>query len=183
MKNGVTQKSKKKGIKAFRTIYVIGIIFAILKLIEYLNWTSQLVRNWNLPDEPFFSKVNLMNSNIDLSISTYLIFSIAYIIVFGFVLLGFYQLNSTTKLLTEKKIFKRDISISLKKAGNSFLIFAFGTLAIDTALLFVARTSNRIIDLLSTELIIFLIFGYLLFFLSDVFREGVTINEENELII
>ncbi len=172
-----------KGIKAFNTIYIIGIIFAGTKLIEYLRWTFQLIKKWSLPDEPFFSKVNLIDNNVEISVMAYMIFAIAYIIVFGFIFLGLYQLNNTTKLFAEKKIFQKEISPAFKKAGKSFLAFAFGTLIIDIAFLAWAQTSSRVIDLLSTELLVFLILGYLMFFLADIFKEGITLQEENELTI
>ncbi|GAA4271795.1 DUF2975 domain-containing protein [Aquimarina gracilis] len=181
MKNKTKQIDK--GIKAFNTIYIIGIIFVLMKLIDYLQWTFQLIKKWSLPDEPFFSKVNLTNSNVEISISTYLTFAIAYIIVFGFIILGLHQLNRTTKLFAENKIFQQEVSLAFKKAGKLFLAFAFGTLIIDIAFLAWAQTSSRVIDLLSTELIVFLILGYLMFFLSDVFKEGISIREENELTI
>lgn len=176
-------KNTAKGIKAFNTIYIIGIVFAGSKLIGYLLWTFQLIEKWNLPDEPFFSKVNLANSNVEISVTAYLIFAIAYNIVFGFIILGLYQLNKTTKLLAEKKIFQEEVGSAFRKAGKSFLVFAFGTLIIDVAFLTWAKTSNRVIDLLSTELLVFVILGYLMFFLSDIFKEGITIREENELTI
>lgn len=181
MKNKI--KKTDKGIKAFNTIYIIGIIFAVIKLIDYLQWTFQLIRKWSLPDEPFFSKVNLINNDVEISITAYLIFSIAYIVVFGFIFLGLHQLNRTTKLFAEKKIFQKEVSSAFKKAGKSFLAFAYGTLIIDIAFLAWAQTSSRVIDLLSTELLVFLILGYLMFFLSDIFEEGITLQEENELTI
>ncbi|WP_343854668.1 DUF2975 domain-containing protein [Fulvivirga kasyanovii] len=176
-------KNTGKGIKAFNTIYIIGIVFAGVKLIDYLQWTFQLIKKWSLPDEPFFSKVNLINSNVEISVTAYLMFAIAYIIVFGFIILGLYQLNATTKLFAEKKIFQEEVSLAFRKAGKSFLAFAFGTLVIDVAFLAWAKTSNRVIDLLSIELLIFVIFGYLMVFLSEIFKEGITIREENELTI
>ena len=178
-------KTKKtgKGIKAFNTIYIIGIFFAGTKLIEYLQWTFQLAKKWKLPNEPFFSKVNLINSDIEISITAYLIFALAYIIVFGFIILGLYQLNKTTKLFEKKVIFQQEVGSTFKKAGNSFLAFAFGTLFIDIVFLAWAQTSSRVIDLLSTELFVFLILGYLMYFLSDIFKEGINLQEENELTI
>lgn len=176
-------KKKNKGIKGFSTIYLIGLIFVGAKLLEYLQWTFQLIKNWSVPNDPFFSKVNLINSNIEISVTAYLIFAIAYIIAFGFIILGFYQLNQITKLFDEKNIFQEEVSVAFKKAGKSFLVFAFGTLIIDIAFLGWARTSSMFLDLLSTELIVFIILGYLMFFLSDIFKEGITIREENELTI
>ena len=172
-----------KGIRTFNFIYFAGVIFATGKLLGYLQWTSHLIRKGTMPTEPFFSKVNLANSNIELSVTSYIVFAIAYIVVFGFILLGLYQLNQTTKLFAEQKIFQEEVGVAFKKAGHSFLAFAFGTLIIDVALLAWANTSSRIIDLLSTELLVFMILGYLMFFLSDVFKEGITIKEENELTI
>lgn len=176
-------KNKDKGIKAFNTIYIIGIVFATMKLIDYLQWAFQLTKKWRLPDEPFFSKVNLINSDVEISITAYLIFAISYIIVFGFIFLGLYQLNKTIKLFAETNIFQKEVGSAFKKAGKSFLAFAFGTLIIDIVVLAWAQTSNRVIELLSTELIIFLILGYLMFFLADIFKEGITLREENELTI
>jgi len=176
-------KNTDKGIKAFNTVYIIGIVFAGIKLIEYLKWTFQLIRKWNLPEEPFFSKVNLTSINNQMSITAYLIFAICYIIVFGFIFLGLYQLNKTTKLFAEKIVFQKEVGSVFKNAGKSFLAFAFGTLIIDIAVLAWTRGSSRAIDLLSTELIVFLILGYLMFFLADIFKEGITLKEENELTI
>ncbi|MFK7951239.1 MAG: DUF2975 domain-containing protein [Ekhidna sp.] len=181
MKKGT--KKTDQGINAFNTIYIIGIVFATTKLIDYLQWTFQLIKKWNLPEEPFFSKVNLINSNVEISTTAYLTFAIAYIVVFGFIILGLYQLNRTTKLFSEKKVFQTEVSLAFRKAGRSFLSFAFGTLIVDVAFLAWAKTSSRVIDLLSTELLVFLILGYLMFFLSDVFRKGITLQEENELTI
>lgn len=176
-------KTPDKGIKAFNTIYIFGIVFAGIKLIDYLQWTFQLIKEWSLPDKPFFSKVYLANSDVEVSVAAYLTFAIAYIIVFGFIVLGLYQLNNTTKLFAEKMIFKQEVSLAFKKAGKSFLAFAFGTLIIDVAFLVWAQTSNRVFDLFSTELLVFLILGYLMFFLADIFKEGITLQEESELTI
>ena len=176
-------KEKIGAFRSFSTLYVLGITFVGLKLINYLQWTFKLVRNWDLPGEPFFSKVNLINSTEEISITAYLIFAIAYIIIFGFIILGLYQLNETVKLFDQKRIFHNEVSIAFRKSGKSFLFFAFGTLLIDIVFLIWAKTSNMLTDLLSTELYIFLIIGYLMFFLSDVFKEGVHIREENDLTI
>ena len=175
--------STGKGITSFTTIYIIGVIFATTKMNDYLQWTFQLIKKWDLPDDPFFSKVSILNSTVEISTTAYLVFALAYILVFGFIILGLYQLNSTTKLFEGKRIFQQQVSQSFKKAGKSFLAFAFGTFLIDIAFLAWAHTSSRVMDLLSTELLVFLILGYLMFFLADVFKEGITLQEENDLII
>lgn len=182
-KMGKETKKTDKGIKAFNTIYIIGIVFAGMKLIDYLQWTFQLIRKWKLPQEPFFSKVNLANIDVEMSITAYLFFAVSYIIVFGLVFLGLYQLNKTTKLFAEKILFQKEVGLAFRNAGKSFLAFAFGTLIIDISVLAWAQTSSRVIDLLSTELIVFIILGYLMFFLADIFKEGITLKEENELTI
>ncbi len=179
-KNDNTKKANK-GIQAFNTIYIIGIIFAFGKLIDYLRWTFQLVKEWSLPDEPFFSKVNLINSDFQISITAYLIFAIFYIIVFGFIILGLYQLNKTRKLFAVRKFFQREVSVSFNKAAKSFLAFVFGTFLIDIVLLKWATTSSRLIDLMSTELLVFLILGYMMFFLADILKEGINIKDAKEL--
>ena len=181
----ITMKNKAttKGIKAFETIYYIGIIFASLKLLDYLKWTFQIIKNWNLPDQPFFSKIDLINSDVEISLTAYLVFAIAYIIAFGFIILGLYQLKESIKLFADNKIFENNVSDAFLKAGKSFFVFAFGTFIIDITLLIWTMTGSRVIDLMSTELIVFVILGYLMFFLSDVFKKGITIKEENELTI
>ncbi len=176
-------KKQGKGVKAFHTIYIIGVIFVVTKLIDYLQWTFQLVKKWKLPEEQFFSKVSILNSDVEISITAYLIFAIAYIIVFGFIILGLYQLNQTTKLFKEKIVFQHEVGLAFKKAGRLFLAFAFGTLIIDTVFLGWARTNNRLVDLLSSELLVFTILGYVMLFLADIFKEGITLQEENELTI
>jgi len=183
MENEIELKKKLKGIKFFNVLYFIGVIAMANKMLDYLHWTFLLIRKWKMPEEPFFSRVDLAQSDVTLSLTVYLVFAFAYIVAFAFVLIGLYQLNKSAKLLAQHQIFLREISEDFKKAGTSFLIFTFGTLTIDIAMLFWAKTSNRVVDLFSTETILFLILGYLLFFLSDIFREGVIIKEENELTI
>lgn len=181
----MTDKSENpgKGVKAFNTIFIFILIFAGWKLFDYLQWTFQLVRKWQLPDEPFFSKVNLANIDANMSITVYLIFAISYIIVFGFIFLGLYELNKTTKLLEGNKVFQKQVGIAFKKAGKAFLAFAFGTLIVDISVLAWAQASSKVIDLISPELIVFFILGYLMFFLADIFNKGISLQEENELTI
>ncbi|AQS94685.1 hypothetical protein BXQ17_11645 [Polaribacter sp. BM10] len=183
MENNTVSEKSKKGFKAFETIYYIGIIFAVLRLVEYFKWTLQLVKKWSLPEAPFFSKITLTNTNAEVSIITYLIFAIAYMFIFCFILLGLYQLKESIKLFENNTIFKNEISNSFLKAGKSFFIFAFGTFIIDIALLFCIMGGIPVIDLMSTELVVFVILGYLMYFLSDVFKKGVMIKEENDLTI
>lgn len=183
MESEIELKKKLKGIKFFNVLYFIGVIAMANKMLDYLHWTFLLIRKWKMPEEPFFSRVDVTQSDVTLSLTVYLVFAFAYIVAFAFVLIGLYQLNKSAKLLSQHQIFLREISEDFKKAGTSFLIFTFGTLTIDIAMLFWAKTSNRVVDLFSTETILFLILGYLLFFLSDIFSEGVIIKEENELTI
>lgn len=183
MENEIELKKKFKGINSFNVLYFIGVIVMAHKMLDYLHWTFLLIRKWSMPEEPFFSQVDISQSDVHISLVVYLIFAIAYIVAFAFVLIGLYQLDKSVKLLSQNQIFLKEISEDFKKAGTSFLIFPFGTFAIDVVLLFWTRTSSRVVDLFSTEKILFLILGYLLFFLSDIFSEGVIIKEENELTI
>ena len=183
MENKTISVKPEKGFKAFETIYYIGILFAFLRLIEYFKWTFQLVKKWSLPEEPFFSKITLANSAAEISITTYLIFAIAYILIFCFILLGLYELKESFKLFESNTFFKDEISRSFLKVGKSFFIFAFGTFIIDIALLACIMGGVPVIDLMSTELVVFVILGYLMYFLSDVFKKGVMIKEENDLTI
>ncbi|WP_282071077.1 DUF2975 domain-containing protein [Polaribacter atrinae] len=181
-KNTISKKTEK-GYKAFETIYYIGIIFAVLRLVEYFKWTFQLVKKWSLPEALFFSKITLTNTDTEISIATYLIFAIAYILIFCFILLGLYQLKESIKLFENNTIFKDEVSKSFLKAGKSFFIFAFGTFIIDITLLFCIMGGIPFIDLMSTELVVFVLLGYLMYFLSDVFNKGIMIKEENDLTI
>lgn len=183
MEKNIKSEKKLKGIKFFNVLYFAGVILVVNKMLSYMHWTFLLIRKWKLPEEPFFSTVNLTHSHENLSLVAYLVFAVAYMVAFGFVLVGLYQLNKTTKLLSEHQIFLTEISDAFRKAGRSFLIFIFGTFVIDILLLFWTQTSSRIVDLFATETIVFLLLGYLLFFLSDVFKEGVMIKQENELTI
>ena len=178
-------KSEKqfKGINAFLTLYFIAVIIVVEQLIKYSQWTVQLVKKWELPKEPFFSKINLVPLDLDLSLYQYIGFAITYMIFYGFILIGLIQLNRTIKLLSEKKLFLPEISSDFKKAGKSFLIFVIGTFIVDFSLLLTASTSKPILDLFATETIVFIILAYLLFFLSDILKEGVLLKEENELTI
>lgn len=180
----MNNKSKKiKGLKAFNTFCFLGIVFAVIKLFYYLTWTFQLIKDWRLPEAAFFSKVSLANSNVEISTTIYLIFALAYIIIFCFIIIGLYQLIKATKLLANNQIFEEGTSIAFKKAGTSFLIFAYGTFIIDFILLLWGQTSNKLFNLLSTELILFLVLGYLMYFLSSIFKEGEVIKKENDLTI
>jgi hypothetical protein len=177
-----TQKTTT-GFKAFNTVYFIGSAFAALKLLDYLQWTVQLARKWQLPEAPFFSKVNLTDLDNEMSLTAYLVFALAYILAFSCIILGLYQLKNLSKFFEDNTIFQNEISDAFLKAGKYFLVFAFGTFAIDVALLLWNLTSSRVIDLLSTELIVFTILGYIMFFLADVFKKGIHLQEENELTI
>lgn len=121
-----------------------------------------------------------MGIPVEISIAAYLFFAIAYIILFGFILLGLFQLNEATKFIAKKQIFQEKVSSAFRKAGNSFLTFGCGTLIIDIALLAWTSTSSRVLDLLSTELLVFVVLGYLMFFLADVFNEGISLQRDNK---
>lgn len=172
-----------KGLKAFNTFCFLGIAFAVSKLFTYLTWVFQLIKDWSLPETPFFSKVSLVNSKVEITPTIYVIFALAYIIIFCFIIIGLYQLIKATKLLANNQIFKEGTSIAFKRAGTSFLIFAYGTFIIDFIFLLWGQTSNKLFNLLSTELILFLVLGYLMYFLSSIFKEGEVIKKENDLTI
>lgn len=172
-----------KGINAFLILYFIAVIIVVEKLIIYSQWTVQPVKKWELPEGLFFSKINLASLDLELSLYQYIGFAITYILFYGFILIGLIQLNRTIKLLSQKKIFLPEISTNFKKAGKSFLIFVIGTFIEDFSLLLSARTSKPILDFFATETIVFIVFAYLLFFLSDILKEGVLLKEENELTI
>jgi hypothetical protein len=172
-----------KGINAFLLLYFIAVIIVVEQLIKFSQWTVQLVKKWELPEGLFFSKINLASLDLELSIYQYIGFAITYILFYGFILIGLIQLNRTIELLSQKKIFLPEISSDFKKAGKSFLIFVIGTFIVDFSLLLIAGTSKSILDLFVTETIVFIVLAYLLFFLSDVLKEGVLLKEENELTI
>ena len=178
-------KSEKglRGINAFSFLYFAGLILVVEQLVYYSQWTIRLIKNWELPNEAFFSKINLLPLDSDLSLTWYLVFAIAYIVFYTFILIGLIQLNRALKLLSEKIIFLPEISSDFKKAGKSLMIFVIGTFIVDFALLLTASTSRPILDLFATETVVFVILSYLLFFLSDILKEGIVLKEENELTI
>mgnify|MGYP003691487195 CR=1 FL=1 len=176
-------KGKSKGMAFLFSIKFFGLMFVTGRLVAYISWTYELVKNWAIPTEPFFAKVTVLHSSNALTVEGYLAFAIAYIVAFGLVILGMLQLEKSTRLCTDTSLFQEKIGHAFKKAGISFLIFAFVTFWLDTFYLFFESTSSRTLDLLSTELLVFTILGFLLLFLSDVFKEGITIREENELTI
>ena len=87
------------------------------------------------------------------------------------------------KLFANNTIFQDKISKAFLKAGKSFFIFAFGTFIIDIALVMCTTGNIPVIDLMSTELVVFVMLGYLMYFLSDVFKKGIMIKQENDLTI
>ena len=57
MKN--TQKKKiDVTIEIFNSLYIVGLFFLILKIANNLQWIFKLVRKWEIPKDPFFSKIN-----------------------------------------------------------------------------------------------------------------------------
>lgn len=174
---------KNKVIRSFEFVVSGGIIFAFIKILELITNFFKLIEDKSIENQLFFSRIDLSKSNVELSLTTYIIFALAYLLIWGFVIYGFFQLIKISKQLNKGKIFNSNTSELFKKAGKAFVYFGFGTLLIDIAVLIIALTSNRLVDLLSIEIIIFIIFGYMMYFLSDVFNEGFIINEENELTI
>lgn len=172
-----------KGINAFTMLYFVGVILVVERLINYTQWTVKLLKHWELPQTPFFSKIDLSHLDTDLSLKMYLAFAVAYIFFYSFILVGLIQLNRVIKLLSERKIFLPEVSSDFKKAARSFMIFVIGTFIVDFALLLVAWTSVPVLSLFATETIVFVILSYLLYFLSDILKEGILLKEENELTI
>lgn len=184
MKNQTKNTEKgSKGRNAFLIIYFVGLILVAEQLIHYAQWTILLIKNWELPNQPFFSKINLLTIESDLSLNLYLVFAIAYIIFYLFILIGLVQLNRSVALLSKKKLFLPEISSDFKKAGKSLMIYVVGTFIVDFILILVASTSQPILDLFSTETGVFVILSYLLLFMSDILKEGVVLKKENELTI
>lgn len=109
---------------------------------------------------------------------SYLVFAVTYILLFGFVALGLYQLNKVRKLFIDNIYFTEEISTSFKKTGRFFIAFVVSILIVDIALLAWSKTSIKAIQLFSTEQIVFLILGYLLFFLSGIFKKGTRLQKQ-----
>jgi hypothetical protein len=120
---------------------------------------------------------------MEFSPSVYLTFALFYILFYAFILIGFFQLDRAIKLLSKQKIFLPEIHTAFKKAARSFLIYVVGTFIVDFIFLITASTSRPILNLFTTETIVFIILGYLLLFLSDVLKEGIVLKQENELTI
>ena len=90
MEKNIKSEKKLKGIKFFNVLYFAGVILVVNKMLSYMHWTFLLIRKWKLPEEPFFSTVNLTHSHENLSLVAYLVFAVAYVVAFGFVLVGLY---------------------------------------------------------------------------------------------
>ncbi len=176
-------KKSDKIIDVFNTLYVIGAFFAFTKMMAYLQWTFQLIRKWKLPNEPFFSKVVIPESNTEISITMYLSLASAYILAFGFVIFGLYTFHKTKKFFTEEKYFQKEISTIFSKVGTHFISYVFVILFIDICFLFWTKTSSKVVNLLSTELLLFLVLGLLMFFISEIFKKVAILKEDNKKVI
>ncbi len=183
MTNESTSKHSSKGINAFSFLYYGGLIMVSTKLIQYGQWIFQLIKNWSLPEEPFFSKIMLLPTEAQFSPSVYLVYALLYILFYSFIVVGFFQLDRAIKLLSKQKIFIPEVHSGFKRAARSFLIYVIGTFLVDFVLLLSATTSRPILSLFTTETIVFTILGYLLLFLADILKEGIALKQENELTI
>lgn len=183
MTNKLVPKKSSKGISAFSFLYYGGLVIVCTKLIQYGQWIFQLLKNWRLPEEPFFSKIVLLPTETQFSPSVYLVFAILYTLFYSFILVGYFQLDRAIKLLSKQKIFLPEVHSDFKRAARSFLIYVLGTFLVDFIFLVTAYTSRPILSLFATETIVFIMLGYLLLFLADVLKEGIVLKQENELTI
>lgn len=183
MKENTQLEEKSRGINGFTILYYVGLLLVAERFIHFAKWTINLIVDWKVPEEPFFSKISLTQLDSELSVSTYLGFAIAYMVFYCFIFVGLIRLNKVIELMSEKKIFFPEVSSNFKKAGNAFMIFVVGTFAVDFILLMVAWTSVPAKDLFATETIVFVILSYLLYFLADILKEGISLKEENDLTI
>lgn len=181
MKNKQPKRSDKT-VEIFNTIFIIGVFFTFTKMIDYLQWTFQLIKKWELPNEPFFSKINIINSSTNVSVTAYLMFAVSYIFAFAFIILGLYALNKTKKLFSEQQFFNKEVGLNFKKAGNYFFAFVIAHMLIDIVFLAWSKTSSKAIDLLSTKQLIFLVLGFLMFFLSEVFKKITVLKDDNNVV-
>jgi len=172
-----------KGSSAITVLWYIGILFIGEKLIQSAIWVFKLVKNWELPEQEFMSKIDLLGNGVELSLNAYLVFGILYFITYLFLGLGIVQMAKPIDMMSKNKLFFQSVSKNFRKAGSSFLIFVIGTFVVDIALLAVTRGSSPAIALFSTETILFVIVGYLMFFLADILSEASLIREENALTI
>lgn len=176
-------KKTLKGINAFTLLWYVGLFFVGEKIIEYSIWIIRLLKKWELPNEPFMSKIDLTNADTEISLYAYLILATGYLIFYLFILLGLIQITNSIHQLSQNKIFLKEMGTSFRKAGRFFLVFVIGTFLVDVAALFFSWSSSPIVDLFVTETIVFILLSYLLFFVADILEEGVILKEENELTI
>ena len=172
-----------KGINGLNFLWFIGLLFVGEKVIEYFKWIIFLIKKWQIPEEPFFSKIDISELGVVLSPTTYLIIGSLYIVFFLFILLGLFYMAKPIELLSKDEVFVKDVSSKFRKAGIAFLIFVIGTFVVDVVFLGIASTSRQVIQLFATDTVLFIIVAYLLFFISDVFLKGIEIQEENALTI
>ena len=171
------------GINAFIILYYGSLLFIAERLIAYSYWLVKLIVNGKLPSEPFFSKVIANSTLAHIDHWVYLVFGVLYIFFYLFIAIGLVKLSESINLLQHEEIFTSKIGSSFRNAAKLFLVYVFGTFAVDVILLFVLWTSQPVLSLIGTETIVFTLFAYLMYFLADIFEECAFIKEENELTI
>ena len=179
----MNKENTYKGFRPFTFLYYIGVISMFLNLVRYILWSIDLKSSNSLPGVPFFMPNSAPSVGSDLSINSYLLFSIVYIIFYGVGIVGLIKLYPTLNLISKRNIFLSSISKNFKQSAKWLLTFALGTIASGFAYLLTIKSSAEIHDFLSTEVVSILVLSYLLFFLADVLQEGSVLKEENELTI
>ncbi|MDP5062905.1 MAG: DUF2975 domain-containing protein [Maribacter sp.] len=154
----------------FKTISTLLLIF--LAYIEFAFITDR----FTIQDGRFNMKIPLTGSSIDGNYQSSDILTISLILIFGILL--FYLLSNIFKALKETIIFNKDIIRNLK-------LLTILNLVIGPILYFLIhypimhKTEFRNIH----NLILLIIFGMISLFLTYVFKNGYTVQSENDLTI
>lgn len=158
-------------------------------IVDYL-WIISLI---TYPLLLLFSVISIFNNEVfDVPIKLYgneiildsVIHKIGFLIlVFGFslIVLAIYNFRKLLSLLQEKKIFETETSSLFYKIGQLIIYFSFIDLTVETILNF--SKNNVIINIGFGTFLSFLALGLFFIVLSEVFKIGQKIKEQNELTI
>ena len=166
--------------KVLSILNFIGVSFILLKIITYIQWSILLLSNNQLPEYYFLLKIAIKDMPIYVSITTYVVYIICYILV----LIGLNAIRDSIKFLSKGELFNEKISFLLEKASKLFLIFIIGIFTTNLFLaLFKSNSISSFINLFSGEIVIFSILPFMLLFISNIIKQGTIIKKDNDLTI
>ncbi|WP_329805908.1 DUF2975 domain-containing protein [Flavobacterium facile] len=158
-------------------------------IVDYL-WMISLI---TYPLLLLFSIITIFNNEVfDVPIKLYgnevildsVIHKIGFLILvsgFSLVILAIYNFRKLLRLLQEKKIFETETSSLFYKIGQLIIYFSFIDIIVETILNL--SKNNVILNIGFGTFLSFLSLGLFFIVLSEVFKIGQKIKEQNELTI